>query len=158
MAENKTVVIKKYPNRRLYNTQTSKYITLDDLSSMLKDNQDFRVLDVKTGEDVTKIILAQIILEHETKGYSLLTEDFLKHIIKFYDHPLSVVFSNVMIDALKRFNHGVEGFKPLFEPRNLIDETLNWQKMIQDLGEQNSLMMNDMLKSLFPYNSKKDKK
>ena len=80
----KTVLIKKYPNRRLYNTQISSYITLADLFQMIKKNVDFKVIDAKSEEDITRSILTQIIFEQEAKGYNLLPINFLRQIIACY--------------------------------------------------------------------------
>lgn len=79
-----TVVIKKYANRRLYNTSTSTYVTLDDLSAMVKAGTDFVVYDAKTGEDITRSVLTQIIFEEENKGTNLLPINFLRQLIRFY--------------------------------------------------------------------------
>ncbi len=87
MAENKTddrVVIKKYANRRLYDTRSSAYVTLDDLRQMVQDGVDFVVYDAKTKEDLTRAVLTQIIVEEEGKGQSLLPENFLRQIITCY--------------------------------------------------------------------------
>jgi polyhydroxyalkanoate synthesis repressor PhaR len=83
-----TVVIKKYANRRLYNTATSTYVTLDDLAQMVKKGTDFSVCDAKTGEDITKSVLTQIIFEEESKGQSLLPINFLRQLIRFYGDSL----------------------------------------------------------------------
>ena len=88
------IVIKKYANRRLYNTATSTYVTLDDLSVMVKAGQNFQVVDAKTGEDITRSVLTQIIFEEENKGgaQTLLPVNFLRQLIKFYgDQMQSVV-------------------------------------------------------------------
>jgi len=79
-----SVIIKKYANRRLYDTHTSSYITLEDLCNLVKKDVDFVVLDAKTNEDLTRQVLTQIIFEQETKGYSLLPIKFLRRIIGFY--------------------------------------------------------------------------
>lgn len=79
-----TIIIKKYPNRRLYNTQISSYITLTDLLDMVKKSVDFKVLDSKSDEDVTNSILIQIIFDQEMKNYSLLPTSALKQIISYY--------------------------------------------------------------------------
>ena len=79
-----TVVIKKYANRRLYNTATSSYITLDQLARIVKDGTDFVVQDAKSGEDITRAVLTQIIVEEESKGANLLPISFLKQLIGFY--------------------------------------------------------------------------
>jgi polyhydroxyalkanoate synthesis repressor PhaR len=77
-------VIKKYANRRLYNTGTSTYVTLEDLSEMVKAEEDFVVYDAKSGEDITRSVLTQIIFEHENKGQNLLPIAFLRQLIRFY--------------------------------------------------------------------------
>ena len=78
------IVIKKYANRRLYNTSSSAYVTLDDLSQMVKDGSDFIVHDAKSGENITRQVLTQIIFEEEAKGGNLLPIDFLRQLIRFY--------------------------------------------------------------------------
>src|SRR5436190_6375777 len=78
------VVIKKYANRRLYNTATSTYVTLDDLAEMVKQGTDFVVFDAKTGEEITRSVLTQIIFEEENKGTNLLPIRFLRQLIRFY--------------------------------------------------------------------------
>jgi polyhydroxyalkanoate synthesis repressor PhaR len=78
------IVIKKYANRRLYNTASSAYITLDNLSQMVKSGQDFVVHDAKSGENITRQVLTQIIFEEEAKGENLLPVDFLRQLIRFY--------------------------------------------------------------------------
>ena len=81
-------VLKKYPNRRLYDTQTSGYITLADVRQMVLDNESFVVRDAKTGEDLTRSILLQIILEAETGGMPMFTTPVLAHIIRLYGHTM----------------------------------------------------------------------
>ena len=83
-AEGEPVIIKKYANRRLYNTAASTYVTLDHLSEMVREGVDFVVLDAKTGEDITRSVLTQIIFEQESRGQSLLPVQFLRRIIRFY--------------------------------------------------------------------------
>jgi polyhydroxyalkanoate synthesis repressor PhaR len=82
------IVIKKYANRRLYNTAKSSYVTLDHLSQMVRDGQDFVVNDAKTGEDITRSVLAQIIFEEETKGQTMLPAKFLRQLIRLYGDTL----------------------------------------------------------------------
>lgn len=84
-------VIKKYANRRLYNTGTSTYVTLEDLAVMVKDEEDFIVFDAKTGEDITRSVLTQIIFEQENKGQNLLPIAFLRQLIRFYGDSLQNV-------------------------------------------------------------------
>ena len=82
------VVIKKYANRRLYNTATSSYVTLDHLARMVKDGVEFAVYDARTGEDITRSVLTQIIVEEEAKGANLLPVGFLRQLIGFYGDSL----------------------------------------------------------------------
>jgi polyhydroxyalkanoate synthesis repressor PhaR len=82
------VVIKKYANRRLYNTSSSAYVTLDHLSEMVRDGVDFVVLDAKTDEDITRSVLTQIIVEQESRGQNLLPVEFLRRLIRFYGEPM----------------------------------------------------------------------
>jgi polyhydroxyalkanoate synthesis repressor PhaR len=81
-------VIKKYPNRRLYDTDTSAYITLSEVKSLVMDAENFVVIDAKSGDDLTRSILLQIILEEETAGVPLFTEQILANIIRFYGHAM----------------------------------------------------------------------
>ena len=94
MAEDKKepVTIKKYANRRLYNTGTSTYVTLEDLATMVKTGEDFIVFDAKTGEEITRSVLAQIIFEQENKeGQSLLPIAFLRQLIRFYGDSMQML-------------------------------------------------------------------
>lgn len=89
MAENtennaEPVVIKKYANRRLYNTEKSSYVTLDHLAEMVREGQDFVVTDAKSGEDITRSVLTQIIFEEESKGHNMLPTKFLRQLISLY--------------------------------------------------------------------------
>jgi polyhydroxyalkanoate synthesis repressor PhaR len=100
------VTIKKYANRRLYNTGTSTYVTLEDLAAMVKGGEDFLVYDAKTGEDITRSVLAQIIFEQEGKeGQNLLPVAFLRQLIRFYGDSMQMLvprFLEVSIDSLTR--------------------------------------------------------
>ena len=100
------ITIKKYANRRLYNTGTSTYVTLEDLASMVKAGEDFLVHDAKTGEDITRQVLAQIIFEQENKeGQSLLPIAFLRQLIRFYGDSMQMLvprYLEVSIDSLTR--------------------------------------------------------
>jgi polyhydroxyalkanoate synthesis repressor PhaR len=81
-------LIKKYPNRRLYDTQTSTYITLADVKQLVLDSEEFHVVDAKTAEDLTRSILLQIILEEEAEGVPMFTAQMLSHIIRFYGNAM----------------------------------------------------------------------
>src|SRR5438132_13101766 len=100
------VTIKKYANRRLYNTGTSTYVTLEDLASLVKKGEDFVVYDAKTGEEITRSVLAQIIFEQENKeGQSLMPIAFLRQLIRFYGDSMQMLvprYLEVSIDSLTR--------------------------------------------------------
>jgi polyhydroxyalkanoate synthesis repressor PhaR len=107
MAKSETpITIKKYANRRLYNTGTSTYVTLEDLASMVKEGEDFLVYDAKTGDDITRSVLAQIIFEQENKaGQNLLPTTFLRQLIRFYGDSMQMVvpkYLEASIDTLTR--------------------------------------------------------
>jgi polyhydroxyalkanoate synthesis repressor PhaR len=99
------IVIKKYANRRLYNTATSTYVTLEDLSHMVREGIDFTVCDAKTGEDITRTVLTQIIFEEEGKGTTLLPINFLRQLIRFYGDSMQAVVPSYLefsLDSLMR--------------------------------------------------------
>ena len=96
-------LIKKYPNRRLYDTQTSAYITLADVKQLVLDTEPFRVADAKTSEDLTRSILLQIILEEETGGVPMFSTQALAQIIRFYGHAMQGVMGNYLEKNLQAF-------------------------------------------------------
>jgi len=97
------VVVKKYANRRLYNTETSSYITLDNLADMIRAGRDFVVYDAKSGEDITRGVLTQIIVEEESKGTSMLPTAFLRQLIGFYGGSLQGVVPRYLEQAMSTF-------------------------------------------------------
>jgi polyhydroxyalkanoate synthesis repressor PhaR len=96
-------LIKKYPNRRLYDTKTSAYITLSDVKDLVLTTEPFKVLDAKTGEDLTRSILLQIILEEETAGVPLFTTDLLSQMIRFYGHAMQGMLGKYLETNIKSF-------------------------------------------------------
>jgi polyhydroxyalkanoate synthesis repressor PhaR len=129
-SEKTPITIKKYANRRLYNTGTSTYVTLEDLATMVKDGDDFVVFDAKTGEDITRAVLAQIIFEQENKegGQNLLPINFLRQLIRFYGDSMQMLvprYLEVSLESLTREQEkfrtqmasafGATGFGPLEE-------------------------------------------
>src|SRR4051812_25334408 len=128
MAKSKEPIkIKKYANRRLYNTGTSTYVTLEDLAVMVKKGEDFAVEDAKTGEDITRSVLAQIIFEQENKeGQSLLPISFLRQLIRFYGDSMQMLVPRYLEASIDMFTKeqgkfreqmaqafGVTGFGPM---------------------------------------------
>ena len=113
--EKAPVTIKKYANRRLYNTATSSYVTLDYLGRMVKDGIDFIVFDAKTGEDITRSVLTQIIVEEEAKGQHLLPISFLRQIIALYGDNLQWMVPNYLEEAMKSFTQNQERMRQYFQ-------------------------------------------
>lgn len=102
---NEPTTIKKYANRRLYNTGTSTYVTLEDLAVMVKKEEDFVVVDAKSGEDITRSVLTQIIFDEENKGTNLLPISFLRQLIRFYGDQMQAIvpsFLDASISSLTR--------------------------------------------------------
>jgi polyhydroxyalkanoate synthesis repressor PhaR len=100
-------VIKKYPNRRLYDTASSSYVALADIKKLVMLNTSFRVLDAKSGEDLTRSILLQIILEHESEGAPILTEQVLVSIIRFYGHSMQGFMGSYLEKNVQTFMDNV---------------------------------------------------
>jgi len=103
-----SVVVKKYANRRLYNTESSSYITLDTLADMVRQGRDFVVYDAKTGDDITRSVLTQIIVEEESKGSNLLPTGFLRQLIGFYGDSMQSVVPRYLEQALTTFTRQQE--------------------------------------------------
>ncbi|QIO30340.1 polyhydroxyalkanoate synthesis repressor PhaR [Bradyrhizobium sp. 1(2017)] len=104
--------IKKYANRRLYNTGTSTYVTLEDLAAMVKDGEDFLVYDAKTGDDITRSVLAQIIFEQENKaGQNLLPTTFLRQLIRFYGDSMQMVVPKYLEQSIATLTQEQEKFR-----------------------------------------------
>lgn len=123
MAETKTrakrgegdrVIIKKYANRRLYNTATSSYVTLDNLSDMVREGVDFVVFDAKSGDDITRGVLAQIIFEEESRGQNLLPIQFLRQLIGFYGDSMQNLLPTYLEMSLDGFAKQQERFRSQF--------------------------------------------
>ena len=97
------VIIRKYANRRLYNTNASRYVTIDNLTVMVKDGVDFRVFDVESGKDLTRFTLVQIILEIESKGHELLPISVLQQLIRFYGDRMEPILSRYLERTMDAF-------------------------------------------------------
>ncbi len=98
-----TRIVKKYPNRRLYDTQTSSYITLSDVKQLVLANEAFKVVDAKSGEELTRSILLQIILEEESGGLPMFSADMLAQIIRFYGHAMQGMMGAYLEKNLQAF-------------------------------------------------------
>jgi polyhydroxyalkanoate synthesis repressor PhaR len=110
------VVIKKYANRRLYNTETSTYVTLDDLAQMVRNDKDFVVYDAKSGDDLTHAVLTQIIVEQESRegGQTLLPIPFLRQLIRFYDDNIGTMVPSYLQFSLEALVKEQEKFRSMF--------------------------------------------
>jgi polyhydroxyalkanoate synthesis repressor PhaR len=107
----KPILIKKYANRRLYNTSTSSYVTLDHLCVMVKEGHEFVVEDAKSGEDITRSVLTQIIFEEESKGQNLLPINFLRQLIGFYGDNLQPVVPQYLEMTMESFSKNQEAMR-----------------------------------------------
>lgn len=126
------IIIKKYANRRLYDTSTSSYITLEDLCQMVKRQVDFLVIDAKTHEDITRIVLTQIIFEQEMKGYNLLPTDFLKNLIRLYDENMRWVVPSFLDSSMRWFTDHQAQYKKVVDEMMIQSPSFNpletWSK------------------------------
>ncbi len=109
------VTIKKYANRRLYNTETSSYITLEHLAQMTRAGRDFRVVDAKTDEDITHNVLTQIIMEEEGRGQALLPISFLRQLISLYGDSMQAVVPGYLEASMDSFRRNQEQFRTAVE-------------------------------------------
>ena len=143
----KPVVVKKYANRRLYNTATSSYVTLDDLATMIKEGGDFVVYDAKTGEDLTRSVLTQIIVEQEQKGQNLLPISFLRQLISFYGDSMQFLVPGYLEQAMVAFARNQE------QMRNYLRATFGIFPFgqFEEMGKQNMALFEQALKMLSPY-------
>ncbi|OYW49575.1 MAG: polyhydroxyalkanoate synthesis repressor PhaR [Novosphingobium sp. 28-62-57] len=120
-----TVIIKKYANRRLYNTSTSSYITLDHLAQMVKENVDFKVLDAKTGADLTHAILTQIIMDEEAAGEQMLPTNFLRQLISMYGNSMQAFLPSYLEASMDHFRENQA------KMRKAIEESLGANPLAQ---------------------------
>ncbi len=140
------VVIKKYANRRLYNTQTSTYVTLDHLCEMVKEGTEFEVRDARTGEDITRSVLTQIIFEEEAKGQSLLPIKFLRQLIRFYGDSLQGFVPGYLDMSMDSFTKNQEAM------RNRVAEAFGGgSQIIENMTRQNLAMFERAMQMFSPF-------
>ncbi|MDX1539986.1 MAG: polyhydroxyalkanoate synthesis repressor PhaR [Geminicoccaceae bacterium] len=113
--DDQVAVVKKYANRRLYNTATSSYVTLDELSKMVRAGDQFVVFDAKSGEDLTRSVLTQIILEEDSKGRNLLPISFLRQLISYYDDSLRAFLPRYLELSMDNFIRNQEQIRRYIE-------------------------------------------
>jgi polyhydroxyalkanoate synthesis repressor PhaR len=112
---NGPVTIKKYANRRLYNTETSSYITLDNLAAMVREGREFIVVDAKTEEDITRSVLAQIIMEEESRGSNMLPAGFLRQLIAMYGDSMQAMVPQYLEASMEAFRRNQDQFRTALE-------------------------------------------
>jgi polyhydroxyalkanoate synthesis repressor PhaR len=146
---NEPVTIKKYANRRLYNTATSSYVTLDHLSNMVKHGQEFNVYDAKSGEDITRSVLTQIIFEEEGKGgQQLLPIQFLRQLIRFYGDSMQALvpgYLNLSMDSFSRNHERIrEQVTTTFGGKGMLKE-------FESIARQNMQMFERAMRMFTPF-------
>ena len=145
---NKPVTIKKYANRRLYNTAESSYVTLDHLAKMVKEGTDFVVYDAKTREDITHSVLTQIIVEEEGKGQNLLPISFLRQLISLYGDNLQWLVPNYLDYSMRAFARNQEQIRHYFQ------DTMAGMfpfGAFEEMGKQNVAMFQQAMKMFTPF-------
>jgi len=142
------VVVKKYANRRLYNTESSSYITLENLAEMIRKGRDFVVFDAKTGEDITRQVLTQIIVEEEGKGEAMLPTSFLRQLIGFYGEDMQGLVPRYLEQAMNAFSHQQEQVRSAMHeamgkliPPGMATMGTGMPANLEELGRQNMAMM-----------------
>jgi polyhydroxyalkanoate synthesis repressor PhaR len=150
----KPVIVKKYANRRLYNTATSSYVTLDDLAKLIKEGGDFVAHDAKTGEDITRSVLTQIIVEQEQKGQNLLPISFLRQLISFYGDSMQFLVPGYLEQAMIAFNRNQE------QMRQNLRATFGMFPFgqFEEMSKHNMALFDRALKMLAPYASEEKPK
>ncbi|MGB0695801.1 MAG: polyhydroxyalkanoate synthesis repressor PhaR [Rhodospirillaceae bacterium] len=142
------IIIKKYANRRLYNTATSSYVTLDHLCQMVKEQSDFVVFDAKSGEDITRSVLTQIIVEEEAKGQNLLPISFLRQLISFYGDSLGGVVPQYLEYSMQSFARNEEQMRGVM--KNALDGLFPFQNF-EEVNKQNMAFFENAMTLFNPF-------
>jgi polyhydroxyalkanoate synthesis repressor PhaR len=156
-AKDDPVVIKKYANRRLYNTGTSTYVTLEDLAQMVRRDEDFVVQDAKTGEDITHSVLTQIIfeLENDKSGQNMLPISFLRQLISFYGDQMQVILPSFLEQSMQAFAREQERMREQMRqtfgktPMDMISMNMP-MKMIEEQTRRNIEMFQNAMRMFTP--------
>lgn len=147
------ITIKKYANRRLYNTATSSYVTLDHLCQMVKDGLDFVVYDAKTGEDITRSVLTQIIVEEESKGQNLLPISFLRQLIGFYGDNMQWMVPRYLEYSMQSFSRNQEQMRDYFQ--NTLGGMFPFGRF-EEMGKQNLAMFERTMRMFSPFGAERE--
>ncbi len=146
--EETPITIKKYANRRLYNTATSSYVTLDHLAQMVKDGTNFIVYDAKSGDDITRSVLTHIIVEEESKGQNLLPINFLRHLISFYGDSLQSLVPRYLDHSMGSFARNQEQMRHYM--RDALDDLMPFQQF-EEMGKQNMALFENAMRMFSPF-------
>ena len=146
-------IIKKYPNRRLYDTAISSYITLEDVKRLIRDGVEFKVVDAKSKEDITRSVMLQIIADYEDRGQPIFTTEMLANIIRFYGDALQGFMSTYLEKSMQVFVGQQDQFRKQMD--NLVGSG-PWNLM-SDLTERNLAMWRQMQEGFFAAGSAADK-
>jgi len=131
------VTIKKYANRRLYDTESSTYITLDRLAEMTREGREFEVVDAKTGEDITRHVLTQIIVDEESRGSTMLPVNFLKQLIGLYGNSMQGMVPQYLESAMDAFQRNQSAVRDAFQGN-----------VLADLAKRNMALFDDASRAL----------
>lgn len=145
---NGPITIKKYANRRLYNTATSSYVTLDHLCQMVQEDVDFVVFDAKTGDDITRQVLTQIIVEEESKGQNLLPINFLRQLISFYGDSMQWMVPRYLEHMMEAFSQNQDRM------RQSMQETFGGMfpfGNLEEVGKQNMALFESAMRMFSPF-------
>lgn len=146
--QGETVVIKKYANRRLYNTETSSYVTLDHLADLVREGRDFVVRDAKSGDDITRSVLTQIIFEQEGKGQQMLPIPFLRQLIGYYGGQMQTMVPGYLQSSMEAFARNQDQIRKAFESSLNPGQTL---AMFDEAARQNMAMFERALSMFSPF-------
>ena len=147
-SEHGLITIKKYANRRLYNTATSCYVTLDYLAQLVKTGAEFAVYDAKTGEDITRSVLTHIIVEEESKGQSMLPVGFLRNLISFYGDSLQVVVPRYLEQTMQAFARNQERMRDYL--RSAFDGLMPFASF-EEMSKQQIAIFEQAMRMLTPF-------
>lgn len=151
------IVVKKYANRRLYNTDTSSYVTLEDLCDMVKEGAEFIVYDAKSGEDLTRQILTQIIFEQEAKGENLLPVNFLRSLIGFYDNSLKDFVPHYLESTMQTFTKNQEKMREVMGMGSM-GSFGQLSQQLEEIGKQNMELFTKAFTMFTPFTETPKKK
>ena len=153
MAGTEPTIIKKYANRRLYHTGTSTYVTLDDLARMVKDGEDFVVQDAKSGDDITRVVLGQIIFEQENKGPHLLPISFLRQLIRFYGDSMQSIVPSYLETSLAALTRDQDKLREQFTKAMQGAPGL---EIAEDVARRNMEMFQEAMRMWMPFQTGND--